>query len=498
MKITFDSKSAKAPAAVFFATEGAKLSASARAFDKKAKGALKRAAAAEGFTGKKGETLVIPAPAGSSLKHAIVIGLGKASDLTALDIEKAGSQLTTLLNAKKATAATVEFLAEGRAFTAADAVRFAEGALLTAYRFDRFLTKEPKEKKPTLKSLSIVTTDTAAAKKDFAIAQKKAEAVFFSRTLVSEPPNVLYPESFAERIAIELKGTGIEIKVLGMKDLQKLGMGALIAVGQGSVREPKLVTMHYKGGDKNQKPVAFVGKGVTFDTGGISLKPGPGMEEMKYDMAGAAAVVGAMKALAARGAAMNVVGCVALAENMPSGNAYRPGDIITSMSGQTIEVHNTDAEGRLILCDALWYVQETFKPTEIIDLATLTGAVLIALGHEFGGLFANDDTLAKNLVDSGKHVGEHLWRLPLHEAWNKSLDTLQADMKNISGNREAGSAVGAHFLQRFIQKGVKWAHLDIAGMAWTHKDRPSTPKGATGFGVRLLDRYIAAVHEGKA
>ena len=318
-----------------------------------------------------------------------------------------------------------------------------------------------------------------------------AEAVFLSRDLVSEVPNVLYPESYANIIKRELSPLEIEVKILGRKEMQKLGMGALVSVGLGSAREEKLVTMQYRGGSKNQKNVAFVGKGVTFDTGGISLKPGPGMEDMKWDMAGSAAVVGLMKSLASRRAKANVVGVVALAENMPSGTASRPGDIVKTMSGQTVEILNTDAEGRLILCDALWYCQEKFKPSQIIDLATLTGAVIIALGHEYGAVFSNDDKLPQHLISAGKEVGEELWHMPLNDAWDKAIDSPAADIKNISGGRDAGSAIGAHFLKRFIQKGVAWAHLDIAGVAWATKERPGVPKGAIGFGVRLLDRYVA-------
>lgn len=491
LKISFDSKSSKADVLVVFAVEGGKLLDGARAADKKTKGALKRAIAAEKFEGKKGQSLIVTGPAGTSHTHIVVLGLGKAEDLKPRDFERSGSSLTGILNARRAATAQVQFEQKGLTVdTSVAASRFAMGALLSSYRFSKYLTREPKEKKPTAKSLSLTVAAPAPARALFAIEQKRAEAIFLARDLVSEVPNVLYPESFANIIQKELAPFGIKINILHMKDLQKMGMGALVAVGQGSIREPKIVTMEYNGGDKKQKPVAFVGKGVTFDTGGISLKPGPGMEEMKWDMAGAGAVVGLMRTLAARGAKVNAVGVVALAENMPSGAAYRPGDIVTSMSGQTIEVHNTDAEGRLILCDALWYCQEKYQPTHIVDLATLTGAVLIALGHEYAGLFANDDALSDQLTAAGKETGELLWRLPLNDAWDKQIDTPQADMKNISGGREAGSAIGAHFLKRFIKKNVKWAHLDIAGMAWTNKDRVSTPRGASAFGVRLLDQYV--------
>jgi leucyl aminopeptidase len=272
-------------------------------------------------------------------------------------------------------------------------------------------------------------------------------------------------------------------------------MGALLGVGQGSARPPRLVVMEWKGAKaKNAQPVAFIGKGVTFDTGGISIKPADGMWDMKWDMAGAAVVIGLMKALAGRKAKVNAVGVVGLVENMPSGAAQRPGDIVTSISGQTIEVLNTDAEGRLVLADALWYCQDRFKPKFMIDLATLTGAIIIALGHENAGLFSNNDELANRIVAAGKAVGEPVWRLPLGEAYDKLMDSDAADIKNISGSRDAGSITAAQFLQRFVNA-VPWAHLDIAGTAWSKKDAPTVPKGATGFGLRLLDRLVADYYE---
>lgn len=499
-KIQFDQKPAKnADARVVFVTEdgktGARLSAAARDLDVKSKGAVKRAVAAADFKGKKAQFLVIPGPDGVGVKHLIVAGLGKPSDLGALCFEKIGSGLAAQLNGRKSVLADASFpddaLKDAPISADAAAAHLAMGALLNTYRFDKYLTREPKDKKPTLKTLQVTLKDAAKTRKLFSSAQKVAEGAFLTRDLVSEAPNALYPESFAAIIKKQLAPLGVEVKVLTEKDMKKLGMGAILAVGQGSARLPRLVSMEYKGGKKGQRPVAFVGKGVTFDTGGISLKPGPGMEEMKWDMAGAGTVVGLMKALAARGAKANVIGIVGLAENMPSGDAYRPGDIVTSMSGQTIEVHNTDAEGRLVLCDALWYVQQKFKPTHIVDLATLTGAMIVALGHEYAGVFSNDDTLAWDLVRAGRETGEQLWYMPMHEAWDKAIDSPAADMKNISGGRDAGSAIGAHFLKRFIQDGVKWAHLDIAGVAWSNKDRTGVPKGASAFGVRLLDKYVA-------
>ena len=313
---------------------------------------------------------------------------------------------------------------------------------------------------------------------------------------MSEPGNVIYPESLAQQ-AKELAALGVKVTVLDEKQMQKLGMGALLGVAQGSAQAPRLVSMHWQGNPSSKdKPVCFVGKGVTFDSGGISLKPGAGMEDMKYDMAGSAAVIGAMKALAGRKSRANVVGVIGLVENMPSGTAQRPGDVVKSADGQTIEIINTDAEGRLVLADALWYAQKTFQPRCVIDLATLTGAIVIALGHDSAGLFSNDDTLSEQLVKAGKAVEEKLWRFPMNDYYDRLIDSPIADMRNSVNGREAGSITAAQFLQRFIKKGTAWAHLDIAGMAWAHKDKALCPKGAAGFGVRLLDRFVSENFEG--
>lgn len=507
MKISFETKvpaaSSGGEALVVFASaakDGLRLGAAAKALDKAARGALEAAAKAEQFAARPGQVVSVPAAASGRLRCVLLAGLGGAGEvLSPVDVEKIGSAIVTALTARKVASAAIaaDDISAAGLDAAETADRLAQALLLSTYRFDKYKTKGAKDKKDSaLKSAVIVTSAAAAAKKLFAASEKVAAGVFLARDLVSEVPNVLYPESFAAIIRRELSPLGITVKVLDVAAMKKLGMNTLLGVGQGSVRPPRLVTMEYRGGKKGQRPVALVGKGVTFDTGGISLKPGAGMEDMKWDMAGAGAVVGAMKALAGRKAKANVVGVVGLAENMPSGSASRPSDVVVSMSGQTVENLNTDAEGRLVLCDALTYTQRFFKPTHIVDLATLTGAVLIALGEEYAGLFSNDNGFAGVLRDAGEAVGEHLWQMPLHEAWDKSLDSQIADMKNISGNRNAGSAIGAHFLKRFIDPGVTWAHLDIAGMAWTGKDRPAVPRGATAFGVRLLDRYIRDSVEG--
>jgi len=426
----------------------------------------------------------------------LIIGVGKLDAATGLSVERwAGHAVKRVLTSAEKLVLQPDALP---GVSKADAgAHAALGARLAAYRFDSYRTKLKPEQRPMLTSVEIAIEGPAAARARAEKDEAVVEGVFFARDLVSEPPNVLYPETFAERLR-DLETLGVEVEVLEPATMEKLGMGALLGVAQGSARPARLVTMLWNGGvSKKARPVALVGKGVTFDTGGISLKPGAGMDEMKGDMGGAAAVAGAMKALALRKAKANVVGVVALVENMPGANAQRPGDIVHTMSGQTIEVLNTDAEGRLILADAVWYAQDKFSPTALIDLATLTGAVIVALGHENAGLFANDEDLASALISAGQAEGENVWRLPLSAAYDKMIDTPNADMKNISGKPAAGSIVGAQFIKRFVKDGTPWAHLDIAGTAWKpgpYED-PVSPAWATGFGVRLLNRLIATRFE---
>ena len=505
MKISFSKAGVPAKGAVIVtAFSNRKLSPSAAEVDEASGGAVTRAMANSRFKGDKGQSLEIVAPGGTSLSRVLVMGLGTASKLTDLDIEAMGGSSLAKLNGAGESQATLALdpIAESRD-AGSDAALAAFGALLRGYRFDKYRTKEKPERKPTMKSFTVATAANTSAKKAFDKLEAIASGVFTTRDIVSEPPNVIYPQSFVER-AKALEKLGVEIDVLGEKEMKKLGMGALLGVGQGSTRESQLLVMRWNGGAKpkskgktksgGEAPVMIVGKGVTFDTGGISIKPAGGMEDMKWDMGGAGVVIGLMHALAARKAKTSVVGICGLVENMPDGNAQRPGDVVTSMSGQTIEVINTDAEGRLVLADALWYGQENYKPKAIVDLATLTGAIIISLGHEHAGLFSNDDALSEQLTESGKAVGEKIWRLPLGDAYDKAINCDVADMKNV-GNRAAGSITAAQFLQRFIQKDTPWAHLDIAGVTWSSEDKPSIPKGATAFGVRLLDRWIADQYE---
>ncbi len=463
--------------------------------DKATDGALERAVAASDFKGKKGKTVDIVAPSGLSNSRIILVGAGDSKNFSALEAEILGGTAAARLLAGAEKAGVIALAGFTSKKVGADelAAHVANGARLKCYRFDKYRTKEKKEDKPVLTKVTIATS-SAKAKELYADMEKVSDGVFLTRDLVSEPANILYPESFAKRCQ-ELEKLGVKVTVLTEAQMKKLGMGSLLGVAQGSSRPPKLVAMEWMGGKKGEAPVAFVGKGVTFDTGGISLKPAAGMEDMKWDMGGAGAVTGAIAAIAGRKAKANVVGVVGLVENMPDGNAQRPGDVVTSMSGQTIEVLNTDAEGRLVLADALWWTQETYKAKTVIDLATLTGAIIVSLAHEFAGMFTKDDKLAKQLDAAGEASGDKLWRMPLTAAHDEMIKSEIADMQNIGG-KGGGSSTAAAFLGRFIKEDVSWAHLDIAGMAWNAKDKPTCPKGGSGYGVRLLDEFVRANFEG--
>ena len=470
--------------------EGGKLGSMGRRLDKSTNGALSRAIKESRFEGKKAQTLDVVAPAGMKLSRIVLAGIGKTMGET--DQQALGGRLLAHLNRIGAKTAAIVVEGGARDLVSA-AANIAYGARLRSYRFDKYRTKEKPKAKPTMRTLTMRVKGAAAARRMFAPLNKIADGVFFTRDLVSAPPNVLYPESFAKEVKALAK-LGVKVEVLGERQMKRLGMGALLGVGQGSERDSQLVVMRWEGAARSKKPIAFVGKGVTFDTGGISLKPGPGRHDMKWDMGGAGTVSGLMMALAGRKAKVNAIGVIGLVENMPDGMAQRPGDIVTSLSGQTIEILNTDAEGRLVLADALWYTQERFKPSLMIDLATLTGAIIISLGHEHAGMFSNDDKMSEQLAKAGRATGEKVWRMPLDDAYDKKINCDAADMKNIGG-RDGGSITAAQFLQRFVNK-VPWAHLDIAGVAWSSKDAPTIPRGGTSFGVRLLDRFVSDNHEG--
>ncbi len=474
-----------------------KLNAPAKNFDKQTREFIENALKAnKKFASKSGETLIITLPEAANFARIILLGLGDEAKINALGAETAGGKLTPILKSTGTVHAAL-FVTKTKKLTADTlAAHIAHGVKLRSYSFDLYKTKKKSANDIPLKSLAAILSDSAKAAKTYKTLSHVSDGTFLARDLVNLPPNDLYPESFAKILKEELVPLGVKIEILDEKKMLKLGMGAIMAVGQGSARQPRMVIMRWNGAKSTkEKPLAFVGKGVTFDTGGISIKPSAGMDDMKMDMGGAAAVSGLMKALATRKAKTNVVGIVGLAENMPSSNAYRPADIIKSLSGKTIEVLNTDAEGRLVLADALTHVQKKFKPKLIIDLATLTGAMMVALGQEYCGTFANDDGLWKELEGASENSGEKLWRMPLDDTWKKDVESKIADLQNIGKSRFAGACTAAGFLNHFIEGDTPWAHMDIAGVAWTKTDKPTVPGFGTGFGVRVLDHFIAQNHE---
>ncbi|HTQ71148.1 MAG TPA: leucyl aminopeptidase [Acidocella sp.] len=471
------------------------LTGEAAVLDETLGGTLSKAMAAAAFKGKAGQSLNVYNA--GPYKCVLLVGAGKE------DAPRRAELLGASIAAALAKESEAAILTDG--FSAEQAAEIGLGARLRAYKFDKYRTTQKPDEKAKLKTLKLLTAAPKEAEAAWEIADAVATGVEFTRDLVTEPANVLYPAEFAERTE-GLKKLGLKIEIFDQKDLEKLGFGTLLSVSQGSVREPRMVVMQWlgacghgnekkgddkKGSKKPKDPLVFVGKGVTFDTGGISIKPAAGMEDMKWDMAGAGTVAGLMAALAGRKAKVDAIGLVGLVENMPSGSATRPGDVVKSYAGKTVEILNTDAEGRLVLADVLYYAQERFAPKFMVNLATLTGAIIVGLGHEYAGLFSNNDELVGKLTEAGEAVGEKLWRMPLSkegEAYDKELDSPIADVKNIGGGRAGGSITAAQFLQRFVNN-TPWAHLDIAGTAWATKNAGVTPKGATAFGVRLLDKF---------
>ena len=474
---------------------GGRLTPAAKRLDAKCKRALTRAIGSGWFTGKLGETLSVPAPSGLEKLNIVLVGFGDPKKIDDLALRRIGAKIARHMRGDRVKDAVLIYDRSGgsRGDYPSEAAQVAYGAVLRAFDFSKYFTKQDEDRKPQPAKLAVQVAQAAAARRAYKRLDAVARGLELARNLVSEPANIIYPESLAEQCLV-LRKLGVGVQVLGEAQMERLGMGALLGVGQGSARDSCLVTMRWNGAARTKQPIAFVGKGVTFDTGGISIKPSAGMEDMKWDMGGAGAVVGAMYALAARKAKVNAVGVIGLVENMPSATAQRPGDIVSTMSGQTIEVINTDAEGRLVLADALWYTQSKFKPQIIIDLATLTGAIMVALGHEYAGLFSNTDDLAEKLLKSGAKAGEPLWRMPLSAAFDKQINSDAADMKNVGAGRWAGGTTAAQLLQRFTND-VPWAHLDIAGMAWAYAEKDTMGKGATGFGVQLLDQLVADYYE---
>jgi leucyl aminopeptidase len=499
MQISFAAPGSIGPGALVLSVqEGGELTAQAARYDEMTSGALKRAIEVSRFKGQGGQSIEVLAPAGVKSSRIILAGVGKGEKFDGNVVERLAATISGRLQASGEETLTfaLDLPKRAKVSDAEMAVHLATGAYLRSYRFDHY-RKLGEEEKQTLKTVVIATKSAPAARKLWGDADAVNEGIFLARDLVNEPPNVLYPDEAAKRVT-QLKKLGVKVEVFDVPAMKKLGMNALLGVGQGSTHDSRMVVMEWNGAKKGKKdadgPLAFIGKGVCFDSGGLSLKTGAGMMGMKGDMAGAAAVVGVMHALAKRKARVNAVGLIGLVENMPDGNAQRPNDIVKTMSGQTIEILNTDAEGRLVLADVLWYAQSRFKPRFMINLATLTGAILVALGTEHAGLFSNNDELSQRLSKAGVKEGELVWRLPLGDAYDKLVKSKIADMKNIGGPN-AGSITAAQVLQRFVNK-VPWAHLDIAGVAWQDgEQRPLTPSWGTGWGVRLLNRLVVDNYE---
>jgi leucyl aminopeptidase len=488
-------RDAASPAALLvFVGEGGQLSAGAAAVEAATGGQLGRAMKAANFTGKKGKLIEVVAPANLAASRLLVAGLGEASKADARTFEDLGGEAAARVQTLDAElAADFSGIADLAVDTEVAAAHFAHGADLRNWRFDTYRTKLKDEQKGKLTTITLIGAPEATKALSDRLAQVAA-GVHFAKELITEPGNVIYPQSFVERVRARAEPLGIKVTVLDETELAALGAGSMLGVGQGSVRPPRLLALEWNGtGNPDATPLAVVGKGVTFDTGGISIKPAAGMEDMKWDMGGAGAVAGIMVALAGRKAKARVVGVCGLVENMPDGNAQRPGDVVTSMSGQTVEVLNTDAEGRLVLNDCFTWTQRTYKPKVMLDFATLTGAIIISLAHHYAGVFSNNDALWGKLDAAGKAVGDLVWRQPLSEPgghYDQLIDSPIADMKNL-GPREGGSITAAQFLQRFVDEGVEWAHIDIAGAVWRPKAAALHDKGATGFGVRLVDRLVA-------
>jgi leucyl aminopeptidase len=499
MQITFSSATSIGEGAlVLGATDGPVLLPASQKADKALRGAISRALKNSRFKGKSGQMIEVSVPEDCPASHILLVGLGVAAELNGQSVEIMAANAAGRLSGLGDASANFQIdVPKGSKLKPVSiACHIGLGAKLKSYSFSKYRTKDVADQEFRLKTVTIATADVPGARKGWAHMATIVDGVFLARDLVNEPPNILYPAEFARRVK-SLTKLGVKVEVLGEAQMKKLGMNMLLAVGQGSERESQLVVMQWNGArNKKAQPIAFVGKGVCFDSGGLSLKPGGSMMGMKGDMGGAAAVVGTMQTLAARKAKVNAVGVIGLVENMPDGKAQRPDDVVVTMSGQTVEVLNTDAEGRLVLGDALWYTKERFKPHFMVNLATLTGAIIMALGNEYAGVFSNNDELSERISAAGGRVGEKVWRFPLAPAYDNLLRSKIADMKNIGGP-SAGSITAAQFLQRFVDK-TPWAHLDIAGVAWQDgEQKPLIPSWGTGWGVRLLNRLVNDHYEGK-
>ncbi|PCI04479.1 MAG: leucyl aminopeptidase [Hyphomicrobiales bacterium] len=474
---------------VFLVEKDGQLPKTAKALD--TSGQLQRAVDLSDFSGASKSVVTLVAPDGVFDKW-IVLGCGEVSEAGEADWMKLGGKVNSTTKKSELVTIIGELGEKGSKLEAVSFAAMAAGAKMAAYDFDQYKTKSKKPAPTKSRKLVFAHDDTAAVRREWKRLDSVSDGVLLARDLVNLPPNVLTPVEFAKQ-AKDLEKLGVKVEILGDKELKKLKMGALLGVAQGSEQPARMAIMKWDGGKAKEQPIAFVGKGVIFDTGGISLKPGGGMEDMKGDMGGAAAVTGLMHALASRKAKVNVIGIIGIVENMPDGNAYRPGDILTSMSGQTIEIINTDAEGRLVLADALWYCHTRFKPKFMINLATLTGAILVALGKNYAGLFSNNDELAENIYAAGLTTDEKVWRMPLDKEFDKMIDSKFADMKN-TGGRYGGSSTAGQFLQRYVED-TPWAHLDIAGTAMGSPKHEFNQSWGSGYGVRLLDRLVSDFYE---
>lgn len=497
--VNFHEKNVDSDFEVVFLPENKNLSEIYSELDKKVDGIISNAVKNDkALDPKFGRTRTLTHFDNGKLKHISLLGIGKEDEIDQVNLEKLGAKIHHSAGCFKAQSIGINFNFKFAKMNEAEAAsKVLLGMKLAAYRYDHYKTNLKDEDKPKLESVNALVPSEEKATEAMLETEALTSGIYLCSDLILSPPNDLYPETYANKLEDDLSHLGIGVNILGESEMRSLGMGALLGVGQGSSRESKLVVMEYYGAeDKDAKPVAFVGKGVTFDTGGISIKPSAGMADMKYDMGGSATVSGLMKTLAIRRAKINAVGVIGLVENMPGGNAQRPGDIVKTMSGKTAEVIDTDAEGRLVLSDALYYTYDKYKPEFMIDLATLTGAIVVALGASYAGLFSNNDDLSDKLSKSGEKSGELVWRMPLHKDYEDMIKSDVADVANL-GNiaRHAGSATAAEFLKHFIGDGTKWAHLDIAGMAWGKKSKGKNVKGSVGFGVKLLNQLLKDHYE---
>lgn len=497
--VNFHEKQVDSDFSVVFLPEDKSLSGIYKDLDKKAGGIISDAIKNDDALDPKfGKARTLTFTDGGKIRHISLLGIGKEDEIDQIKLEKLGAKIHHSAGCFKAKSVSIDFNFKFKKFDDAEAAsKVLLGMKLASYRYDHYKTTLKPEDHPRLEAVNVIVSSEDDASERLLETEALVSGIFLASDLIISPPNDLYPETYANKLDEDLSHLGIGVKILCENEMRQLGMGALLGVGQGSAKESKLVVMEYYGAeDKDAQPVAFVGKGVTFDTGGISIKPSAGMGDMKYDMGGSATVSGLMKTLAIRRAKINAIGVIGLVENMPGGNAQRPGDVVKTMSGKTAEVIDTDAEGRLVLADALYYTYDKYKPAFMIDLATLTGAIVISLGASYAGLFSNDDDLSKKLYESGEKSGELVWRMPLHKDYEEMIKSDIADVANL-GNiaRHAGSATAAEFLKHFIGEGTKWAHLDIAGMAWGKKSKGKNVKGSVGFGIKLLNQLLKDHYE---